>query len=239
MSELTAAPTSVSESPQEWLRPAIVEAIGPFTLVFAGAGAIIATGGSNLVAIALAHGLAIGLMVAAAGHISGGVYNPALTVGLVLARRLSLPKGAVYIVAQLIGAVVAALLLKYLFPAGPREAVHLGTPLITGFFSTTEGLVFEIVMTFFLMFAVFGTAIDPRGPRAIAPLVIGLIITMDIFVGGVATGAAMNPSRAFGPALVDNMWTDHWVYWIGPIVGAAIAALLYEFVLLQPEDTSS
>jgi MIP family channel proteins len=237
VSEVRVAPTSRMPPPPEWLRSAIVEGIGPFTLVFVGAGAIIATGGTNLVAIALAHGLAIGLMVAAAGHISGGVYNPALTVGLVLGRRISVQKGAVYIAAQLIGATIAALALKYLFPAGPREAVHLGTPLVNGAFSSTEALVFEVVMTFFLMFAVYGTAVDPRGPRAIAPLVIGLIITMDIFVGGAATGAAMNPSRAFGPALIDNIWTDHWIYWIGPIIGAAIAAVLYEYVLLQPEGS--
>ncbi len=232
---MTEAQGAVSRSSllDDWLRPVVVEAIGPFALVFIGAGAIIATGGKDLVAIALAHGLAIGLMVAAAGHISGGVYNPALTVGLVLGRRLSLPKGAVYIVAQLMGATIAALALKGLFPATAREAVHLGTPLVSAAFTTTQGLVFEIVMTFFLMFVVYGTAIDPRGPRAIAPLAIGLTITMDIFVGGAATGAAMNPARAFGPALVDNLWTGHWVYWLGPLIGAGIAALIYEYVLLH------
>ncbi len=224
-----------TEPMTEWVRPLLVEAIGPLALVFMGAGAIIATGGKDLVAIALAHGLAIGLMVASAGHISGGVYNPALTVGLVLGQKLAPVKGAAYIVAQLAGATVGAVLLTIVFPEAARDAVKLGTPLLGEGISTGRGLLFEIVMTFFLMYAVYGTAVDPRGPKAIAPLVIGLIITMDIFAGGAATGAAMNPSRAFGPALVNGTWTDHWVYWVGPIIGAVIATGVYVYILLKPE----
>jgi len=219
----------------EWVRPLIVEAIGPFALVFMGVGSILFADG-DLVVIAFAHGLAIALMVAAAGHISGGLYNPALTLGVVLGGKLDPIKGAAYIVAQLAGAVIAAACLTALFPSDATGPVNLGTPLISGEITIAQGLGLEIVLTFFLMYAVFGTAIDKRGPAAIAPLVIGLIITMDIFAAGPATGAAMNPARAFGPALIDGTWDDHWVYWVGPAAGAAIAALLYAYILIPPSQ---
>jgi aquaporin TIP len=215
-------------------RKLIVEFIGPFALVYMGAGAIIATGGKDLVAIALAHGLAIALLIASAGHISGGVYNPALTVGLVAARRLSVPLGIAYIIVQLLGGAVGAALLKLSFDAQAIDSVQLGTPLLGANVSAGQGVLVEAILTFFLMFAVFGTAIDPRGPKIIAGLVIGLIITMDIFAGGGLTGAAMNPARWFGPALIQGVWANGWVYWVGPIIGAVIAALLYTEVLMVP-----
>jgi len=215
-------------------RKLIVEFIGPFALVYMGAGAIIATGGKDLVAIALAHGLAIALLIASAGHISGGIYNPALTVGLVAARRLSVPLGIAYIIVQLLGGAVGAALLKLSFDAKAIDSVQLGTPLLGANVSAGQGVLVEAILTFFLMFAVFGTAIDPRGPKTIAGLVIGLIITMDIFAGGGLTGAAMNPARWFGPALIQGVWANGWVYWVGPIIGAVIAALLYNEVLMVP-----
>jgi len=221
----------------EWVRPLIVEAIGPFALVFMGAGAIIVTAGQgspDLVAVALAHGLAIGLMVAAAGHISGGAYNPAVTLGLVLGRKLDPVKGAAYVIAQLLGATLAAVALYALFPDDARDAVHLGTPLVSDSIGSGAALAIEIVLTFFLMYVIYGTAIDKRAPAGVAPLAIGLTITMDIFAAGPLTGAAMNPARSFGPALVDGTWDDAWIYWIGPAIGAAIAALLYAYVLIPP-----
>ena len=218
---------------RDWLRNAIVEFVGTFALIFVGAGAIIATGGQNLVAIALAHGLAIGLMVAAAGHISGGVYNPALTVGLVAARRIGVSRGVYYIVAQLAGAAVAAVLLKAVFPAAAAATVNLGTPAVGSGVGTLAAVLAEVIMTFFLMYIVFGVAVDSRGARAIAGLAIGLTISMDIFVGGGLTGAAMNPARWFGPALVQGAFADWWIYWVGPIVGAMLAALLWNEVYLR------
>jgi aquaporin Z len=220
-----------------WHRNAIVEFVGTFTLIFVGAGSIIATGGQNLVAIALAHGLAIGLMVAAAGHISGGVYNPALTVGLVAARRITVNRGIYYVVSQLIGALVAALLLKVIFTPAAAGAVNLGTPGLGSGVTTGPALIAEVLMTFFLMYTVFGVAVDLRGARAIAGLAIGLTITMDIFVGGGLTGAAMNPARWFGPAVVQGAYSDWWIYWVGPIVGAVLAALLWNEVYLREVPT--
>jgi aquaporin Z len=214
-------------------RNALVEVIGTFTLIFVGAGAIVATAGQNLVAIALAHGLAIGIMVAAAGHISGGVYNPALVCGLVAARRMPVMRGVYYVAAQLVGALLAALALKAIFPAAMVAAVGLGTPQLGQGFSAGAGLLAEIIMTFFLMYAVFGVAIDLRGARAIAGLVIGLTISIDIFVGGGVSGAAMNPARWFGPAVVQGVFADFWVWWVGPIVGAVIAALVWNEIYLR------
>jgi MIP family channel proteins len=217
---------------RDWHRRALVEIIGTFALIFVGAGTIVETGGKDLVAIALAHGLAIGVMVAAVGHISGGVYNPALVCGLVAARRFTVSRGAYYIVAQLLGALLAALALKVIFPATMTVPVGLGTPQMSAGFSPGVGVLIELIMTFFLMYAVFGVAVDLRGARAIAGLIIGLTISIDIFVGGGVSGAAMNPARWFGPAVVQGIFTDWYVWWIGPIVGAIIAALLWnEFYL--------
>lgn len=219
------------------LRALIVEFLGPFALVFAGAGAIIATEGGNLIAIALAHGLAIGLLVAGAGHVSGGVYNPAITCGLAIARKLSPALIIPYTVAQLLGGVAGALCLKVVFPSAAIDKVNLGVPAIGAGVSTGGAFVAEVIMTFFLMFVIYGTAVDERGPRAIAALAIGLTITMDIFVGGGATGAVMNPARAFGPALAANSWSHQWLWWIAPIVGALLAAALYAYVLQERSMT--
>ena len=216
-------------------RKLAAEALGAFTLIFAGAGAIIVTGGANLVAIAIAHGLAIALMVSALGHVSGGLFNPALTIGLWATRRIATVSAVLYIIAQLVGAVVAALALMVLFPEVMREAQSLGTPAVSPGIDFVQAVGIEAILTFFLMTAVFGTALDPRGPN-IGGFGIGLIITMNIFAAGALTGAAMNPARAFGPALASGTWDDHLVWWIGPAIGAVLAALVYHYVLSDPEQ---
>jgi aquaporin Z len=176
-------------------------------------------------------------MVGAVGHISGGVYNPALVCGLLAARRMAVPRGAYYIVSQLLGAFLAALALKVIFPAAAVNAVGLGTPQLGSGYGVGAGVLIELIMTFFLMYAVFGVAIDMRGARAIAGLIIGLTITADIFVGGGVSGAAMNPARWFGPAVVQGIFTDWWVWWVGPIVGAVIAALVWNDFYLRERAT--
>ncbi len=225
-------------------RSLVVEFIGAFTLTFAGVSAIAMLGGvtdgGSLVAVGLAHGLAIGLMVAAMGHISGGHYNPAITVGMYLAGKIDAIKGALYVIAQLLGAVAAAALLKYILDdvsVGGVDAVRAGAPALADVVDNGQGLVLEGVMTFLLMTVVIGTAVDERNfHRPLAGLAIGLTITMDWFLGGPLTGAAMNPSRSFGPELIANEWTDWWVYWVGPVVGAAAAALLYTMVIQEKES---
>ncbi len=217
------------------MQQAVVEFIGPFALVFLGAGSIMMTGGENLVAIGLAHGLAIGVMIAAAGHISGGSYNPAVTIGLLISGKLTPQQAVTYIIAELAGGVAAALALLAIFPEAMRNAVGFGVPQVGGAFEPSAALFAEVILTFFLMFVIFGAAVDQRSDKSIAALAIGLTISIDIFAMGAVTGAAMNPARHFGPALTHNLWTDAWVWYVGPIAGAVLAALLYNVVLLDPE----
>jgi aquaporin Z len=221
---------------------AIVEFLGPFALVFAGVGAIIQTQNleptANLVAVALAHGLGIGLMVSAVGHISGGAFNPAITLGLLAARRIDVERAILYIVVQLAGGAAAAGLLTFIYPDlgeyGRNTAgVNLGVPVVGAGFTVSNALLLEIILTFFLMFVIFGVAIDHRTGRAISGLVIGLTITMDIFAGGVVSGAVMNPARWFGPAVIQQSFDNWWIWIVGPVAGAVVAALLYNEVLLS------
>jgi MIP family channel proteins len=217
------------------LQRGLAEFVGTFTLIFVGAGSIIATQGTNLTAIGLAHGLAIGVMASAVGHISGGHFNPAVTLGFVVTRRIEGRLAATYWFAQLIGAVLAAFMLTWLLPQNQVDAVNLGAPAVGNGIGAGSAVVIEGVLTFFLVWVIFATAADPRGTFAsIAGLAIGLTITLDIYIGGPYTGAAMNPARAFGPDLVQNFWSDAWVWWVGPLVGGALAALVYEHLYLRP-----
>lgn len=220
------------------MRPAIAEAVGAFALIVLGAGSIIAnqmSGGSlGLLGIAFAHGLAIATMVAALGHVSGAHFNPAVTLGFVATRRLPLASGIVYLLSQLVGASLGAVVLTIVFPEGARLAVNLGTPALGSGVSAGTGIVVEALLTFFLVFVIFGVAVDARGERAVAPLAIGFVIVMDILAAGVLTGAAMNPARAFGPALLSGFWSNHAVYWIGPSIGGALGAFVYSYVMGRP-----
>jgi len=232
---------------EAWIRPLIAEAIGTFSLIFFGAGSILLAAtqgfgdGGTLVMVALAHGLAIGLLVAAAGHISGGHYNPAITIALFLGGKIGLLKSIGYVAVQLIGAVIAAMILKEMFDdsvanfASSVPAVNYdeaGGAADGIIFGRANALWLEIIMSFFLVYVVCGTAIDSRGPHAIASLAIGLTITMDILVGGPLTGAAMNPARHFGPALVEGEWKDTWIYWVGPIIGGVLASIVQNYILI-------
>lgn len=216
----------------------VAEFIGTFTLIFIGVGAICVnhlTGGSSgLVGVALAHGLAIAVMVCAAGHISGGQYNPAVTAALWVTKKMNTAESLLYWVAQLAGASAAAYLLTLVIPEDTWRAVHLGTPALARDFSNLSGMIVEAVLTFFLVFVIFGTTADKRGLFGnIAGLAIGLTVTMDILLGGPLTGAAMNPARAFGPALVGKFWASQGVYWVGPLAGGVVAGALYEKLYLR------
>jgi MIP family channel proteins len=212
------------------LRPAVAEFIGTFTLIFIGIGAIKSNPG-NLLAIAMAHGLAIAVMVCATMHISGGHLNPAVTFGILLAGKMSIGEAIVYWISQLAGATAAAGLCLALFF---QEGVNAGTPKLEGIL-WQHGLVIEAVLTFFLVFVVFGTGVDERG-RRVSGLAIGLTVTLDILVGGPLTGAALNPARVFGPALVGNFWENHWIYWVGPMAGGALAAFVYKAFFLREDQ---
>jgi MIP family channel proteins len=216
------------------------EFIGTFALIFFGVGAICAeqflhgAGGFGLFGVAIAHGLAIAIMVSALGHISGGHFNPAVTIGFWVTKRLNTLDVVLYWAAQLAGAIAAAFLLKAIIPEDTWRAVALGTPDLARDFSRLSGMILEAVTTFFLVLTVFATAVDEKGTfRSIAGFGIGLIISLGILVAGPFTGGALNPARAFGPALAATHWANHGVYWVGPLAGGFVAGLLYDSLYLK------
>jgi aquaporin TIP len=221
----------------ETLRRSFVELLGVFALVFVGAGTIMSVGpeaDAGTLEVALAHGLVIAVMVCAVGHISGGHFNPAITFGFLLTRRISVLLGLAYWVAQLAGGVLAALLLRWIFPEVNRNATNLGAP-AKSTIDLGPALVVEAVLTFFLVWVVFAMTTDPRSTySAVAGLAIGLVVVFDNLLGYPLTGAALNPARAFGPELIANAWGDFWIYYVGPLAGGAIAALLYDELYLRP-----
>jgi aquaporin TIP len=218
------------------LRRGAAEFIGAFALIFVGAGAILAagpTGEPGFVGIALANGLVIAVMVSAVGHISGGHFNPAITLGFLVTGRLAPILAGVYWVAQFAGAIGAAGLLRWIFD--DQSEGNLGAPLLNASIQPEAGLLIEAILTFFLVWVVFATAADPRGTfKSIAGLAIGFTITMDTLMGGPLTGAAMNPARALGPELIAWEWDNFWIWYVGPFAGAVIAAVVYELLYLRP-----
>src|SRR5258705_2462194 len=217
----------------------VAEFIGTFALIFVGVGAIYQNAG--LLAIALAHGLTIAVMVSATGAISGGQLNPAVTFGLLVGGKMSLQRSIAYWIAQLAGASAAGFILLFLFSgqADPAKGLLAQTIVANGTpdlppkgITAVQGIVIEAILTFFLVFVVYGTAVDSRAPK-IGGLAIGLTVALDILFGGPFTGAAMNPARTFGPAIISGQWNHHYVYWIGPLIGGGLAGLLYGRFLIK------
>ncbi len=221
------------------LRAPLAEFLGTFFLCFAGIAAILsntsAVGGNpGLLGIALAHGLALSIAVNAFGGVSGAHFNPAVTAGMLATGRISASNAGVYVLFQLAGATAAAAICKAAFPEAAVTAANLGIPLPAPSVSTGVIVILEFVMTFLLMTAIFGTAIDTRGQAVkIGGFGVGLTVTFDILAGGAMTGASMNPARSFGPAFMQNYWAWHHLYWIAPIAGAVTAALVYQHLILD------
>lgn len=226
------------KSLEAW-RTTFAEFIATLLFVFLGAGSVIITGtltggeltATRLVIIALADGLAISLLVFATAHISGGHLNPAVTFAAMLTNRISAARGLMFIVAQVVGAVVGVLLLLATIPDAANT--NLGAHSLGPGVSIGMALLMEIVLTFVLVFVVFATAVDPGGMGNLAPIAIGLAVLVDHLVAVPITGASMNPARSFGPALVAGEWANHWVYWVAPLLGGAIAGFVYQFAFIN------
>jgi len=210
-------------------RRALAEGFAAFALVFAGCGAVVANAeydsALGTVGIALAFGLVIMVMIYATGHLSGAHINPAVTVAFTLTRHFPAREAVAYVAAQCLGAIAAALALLAVWPSQPAE---LGATVPS--VGAGGALVYEALLTAFLMFVIMAVATDTRAVGAAAAIAIGGTIGLDALFGGPVTGASMNPARSFGPALVSGTWTDFWVYVVGPVVGAAIGAVGYQLV---------
>lgn len=223
----------------------IAEAVGTFLFFFVGIGAVAASDWavsvgqqpSGLLVVALAHGVVLAVLVSALGAVSGAHFNPAVTFGVWVANQIPTRRAVAYVLAQLIGGLAAAVAVRNVLPAS--LPTRLGVPELGTGIGPLPGIAIEAVLTAVLLLAVFGTAIDPRGPK-VGGLAIGFAVGADILMGGPLTGGAMNPARWLGPAATIGAW-DNWYVWIaGPLIGAALAALAYRFLFLpeaSPEMT--
>jgi aquaporin-4 len=229
-------------NPRAWF----AESVATFALVFFGPLAItlaaVAFGAGlsieAIIMISLAHGAAIGLMVYTFGHISGAHINPAVTIAMLVTKRIGIKDGAGYIVFQLIGATAAALAHKMILPelgakvnfgtqGGPSELLN---------HDAIAGLGVEMILTFFLVTVIFMAAVHKKAAPGFAGFAIGGMIFLIHLVGVPLTGASVNPARTFGPALVSGFWEFHWIYWVGPIVGAIIAGLIMNYVFVKKAE---
>jgi aquaporin Z len=225
------------------LRPLAAEFVGTLLFVFLGAGSVVALvaagttpGSIGSLGVALAHGVAMAIIVSMTMSISGGHINPAVTFGLWIANRIGGRVAWQYVGAQVAGAVAGAALVKTVLPRVAVGLALVGTPRLGNDVTFMQGVWIEALLTFFLVSAVFGTAVSPQAPK-VGGFGIGLAIFVCGLVGGALTGAAMNPARAFGPALVAWEWHGQAVYWIGPLLGATVAGALWKFVLLPRDAT--
>ena len=216
------------------VRSLTAELVGTLLFVFLGAGSVVmnaATGSLGPLGIALVHGVGMAIIVSATMNISGGHINPAVTFGVWIAGRINGKTAGAYVAAQLAGALLGALLVKGVLPSSSVQLALVGTPQLGPTVTIVQGIWIEAILTFFLVSAVFGTVVSPDAPK-IGGFGIGLAITVGALVGGNLTGAMMNPARAFGPAIVAHALNGHAVHWIGPLLGAAVAAALWRWVLL-------
>jgi MIP family channel proteins len=211
----------------------VAEAIGTFALVFAGAGAVMVeakTGALGQVGIAVTFGLVIMAMIYAVGHISGAHFNPAVTFAFALTRHFPWPRAAAYWAVQVGGAILAAFLLR----ASLGDIANVGATLPSG--SDAQSFLWEVIMTFFLMFVILAVATDTRAVGEAAAIAIGGTITLDAMFGGPISGASMNPARSIGPALASGDLHALWLYIVAPLVGASLGAFAYQFVRAEPSE---
>ena len=209
---------------------AVAEFLAVFILVFVALGstsvAAVFGGGPtsvDVILIGLANGLAIAVGIAAFFRVSGAHINPAVTIAAVVTGNACAARGVIYIVFQLAGAVAASAIMR-MVSVVPNLGVH---HVNAAYLSPAAGLGLEIVLTFILVLVVFATAVDPRPSRLLIPLAVGGVVAINSFVALPLTGASMNPARSFGPAFVYASWAQHWIYWVGPVLGAVAAGVSY------------
>lgn len=221
--------SAMGTTQRELIPKVVAEAIGTFALIFIGAGSIVV--GADLTGVALAHGLVIGVMVCAVGHISGGHFNPAVTFGFWITKRLPTVDAVAYWLGQFSAAIIAALLLKAALPVEGTLGRTVPAPGV----GDGQALLIEFILTFFLGWVIFAVAVDDRGTMAVvAGLPIGFVITFDILMGGPLTGGSMNPARTLGPDVVTGHFDSIWIYFIACPAGAAAAMGLYDWLILRP-----
>ena len=185
----------------------------------------------RLIAISLTHGLTICLLAYTIGHISGGHINPAITVAAIINRKINGVKGAIFILAQIFGAIVFAFILKFVIP--DIYEGNLGSHGLGENVSVSMGFSIELIFTFLLSLVVFSTAMDKRNATVMAPLAISITVTAVHFVAVPLTGAGINPARSLGPAIASGFWINHWIYWVAPIIGAVLGGTLYQLVFTE------
>jgi MIP family channel proteins len=225
---------------------AVAELVGTFILVFGGTAVAVAAilsrptagGAYGSLAIALAFGLALAIVVAAIGHVSGAHVNPAVTLGMAAARRFPWNYVPIYVAAQLVGAVLAALATWVTFGGGARSQANLAATYPAQGVGDLQAFIVEMLITFILVFVVISVATDERAPAAIAPIAVGFALAVGVFIAGPVTGGAVNPARALGPMVVALDFTSAWLYILGPVIGGVLAALLYDRFMAQTEAPS-
>jgi len=213
------------------LKQITAELIGTMFLVLFGCGSCLGIAETDYVRIALAFGLIVATMAQSIGHISGCHINPSVTAGLFIGRKIGLIRSILYIVAQCLGGVIGAGLLSVLMPNSVEKGLGQSTLSTTNGTSAGQGFGIEFLIVFVLVLVVFGAAADENNEvKGSAPLAIGLSITAGHLLAVPFTGASMNPARTFGPAVILGDFSNHWVYWLGPILGGICAAIVYQML---------
>ncbi|HST03595.1 MAG TPA: aquaporin [Chloroflexia bacterium] len=219
----------------DWYK-VIAEVLGTFFFFLIGIGSALFAGGTGVLYVALAHGIALALAISFLGHISGGHFNPAVTLGMVATRRMSVTLGVLYIIGQILGGILSCLVLLITVPNGSALLSPSATPNPAEGVNFLQAVILEAVLTFFLVMAVFGTAVDRRGPK-VGGFAIGLTVFAGILIAGPLTGGAMNPARDISPYIVFGPYNANiLIYIIGPIIGGVLAALLYSAIFLPKDE---
>jgi aquaporin TIP len=221
-------------------KAAVAEFVGTFAIVFLAAGAIVATQGADLVAIALGYGLTVAVMVSISARVSGGVFNPAIQLALWFTGTVGAFRCAVLVGVQVIAAVAAAFVLKSVSPVAAFDAVNGGAPTVAAGFAVGRAVLVEALATFFLVWVFFAALVDDRGPGpGIGGLLVGATVTVDVLATWPLTGAAVNPARWLGPAMAAGLWTNWWVWVVGPVSGAVIGAVAYWWIFLKGAEPAT